>query len=72
MELSINLVHDVLIYCPTNKRGTLKGENLFGFDVFVITENLKGFEVEFYNDVCECWTYECKFTDRGNRLVVTI
>lgn len=73
MELIINLTHDVLEYRKVEKQGTLKDGNLFGYREFSIAEYIDKFEIDFWNeDTSSYWSYECKFTDHGNRLVVTI
>lgn len=72
MELIINLTHDVLYYEEGALRGSLKNENLFGFQKFGITEMKTHFEIDFYGDDGSIYTYECKFTDHGKRLVVVI
>ena len=72
MELIINLKHDVWSYHHVSMKGSLKDTNLFGYQEFNITELKTHFEVDFVGDDGTLWSYECKFTDHGTQLVVTI
>ncbi|AUR91536.1 hypothetical protein NVP1161O_094 [Vibrio phage 1.161.O._10N.261.48.C5] len=72
MELTINLKHDVLHYHPVFMEGSLKDTNLFGYQEFSIAEFKTHFEIDFVGEDSTLWSYECKFTDHGSRLVVII
>ncbi len=74
MEIIINLTHDIARYDPESQHGTLKN-NMFGAEDFNIYECGGKFYVDFgIDDGAQetVWTYPCKFTDHGLRLVVTI
>lgn len=74
MEIIINLVHDTIMYNKESKHGTLKS-GLFGAEDFSIHERAFTTTVDFEIDLGDrtsVWSYPCKFTDHGNRLVVTV
>lgn len=67
MELTINLVHDVVYYNEVTKNGLLKNE-LFGCTKFTITEFSEGVEVEFIFEgatLDTLWGYSGYLTDQG-------